>query len=200
MIPGELEKAQRLEYFDMNWVRYKASNWIPIPNQEKAKSVEEADDTGSVWERRFSVPIHRETRRGQYTVIHGDTRKYTGRYTGRHGRDNREAVRIMIGPSSRPPLLPRRWSRCSNGFSSKIWNCGISFWQRLGWKWRWHRLYLAVWKLTDQNMILIFYSSQFYKEIFIFLWIWNPCLRFSIKGLMVKSFESQRFLVYIPWT
>ena len=125
MIPGELEKAQRREYFDMNWVRYKASNWIPIPNQEKAKSVEEADDTGSVWERRFSVPIHRETRWGQYTVIHGDTREYTGRYTGRHGRDNREAVRIMIGPSSRPPLLPRRWSRCSNGFSSKIWNCGI---------------------------------------------------------------------------
>ena len=120
---------------------------IQIPNQEKAKAVEEADDTGSVWERRFSVPIHRETRWGQYRVTHGDTREYTGRYTGRHGRDNREAVRIMIGPSSRPPLLPRRWSRCSNGFSSKIWNCGISFWQRLWWKWQWHRLYWATYRL-----------------------------------------------------
>ena len=58
---------------------------IPIPNQEKAKAVEEADDTGLVWERRFSVPIHRETRSGQYTVIHGNTREYTGIHGTIHG-------------------------------------------------------------------------------------------------------------------
>ena len=109
---------------------------ISIPNQEKAKAVEEADDTGLVWERRFSVPIHGKTRLGQYTVIHGITQQYTGRYRGRHGGDNREAVRIMIGPSPRPfSSSPEDDQDAQTDLPQnlKLWNF-FSF-QRLWWKW-----------------------------------------------------------------